>query len=126
MRCSLGLANLFGLALQRNDGRSDVDGALTLMESLDFGGDEGLGVAGLAAALFHVGRGHLLQVVDVVDEDAVELVHRRVDVAGTAISMKNMGRLRRRWRKAWPCSGRKMGCGAPVELMTMSALLAAS
>ncbi len=38
------------------------------------------------------------------------------------MSMKNMGRLRRRRMKATPCSRRKMGCGAPVELMTMSAL----
>ena len=45
-------------------------------------GNEGLGVDGLAAALVHVGGGHLLQVVDVVDEDAFELVHRRVHVAG--------------------------------------------
>jgi hypothetical protein len=51
------------------------------MEALDLRGDQGLGVAGLAAALFHVRRGHLLQVVDVVDEDAFELVHLRVDVA---------------------------------------------
>ena len=41
------LANLFGLALQRDDGRGDVDGAAALMEALDLGGDEGLGVAGL-------------------------------------------------------------------------------
>ena len=41
-----------------------------------------LGVDGLAAALLHVGRGHLLQVVDVVDKDAVQLVHLRVHVAG--------------------------------------------
>jgi len=42
------------------------------------------------------------------------------------MSMKNIGRLRRRRRNSWPCSRRKIGCGAPVELMTMSAWLAAS
>ena len=40
---------------------------------------------------------------------------------GTAMSMKNMGRLRRLLRNFSPCSLRKMVCGAPVELMTMSA-----
>ena len=76
------LTNLFCLALQGNDGGGEVDGALALVESLDLAGDEGLGVAGFAIAGFHVGRGYLLQVVDVVDEDAVELVHGRIDVAG--------------------------------------------
>ncbi len=39
------------------------------------------GVSGAAAAFGHVRGGHLLQVVDVVDEQALELVHRRVHVA---------------------------------------------
>ena len=34
------LANLFGLVLQRDDGRGDVDGAAALMEALDLGVDE--------------------------------------------------------------------------------------
>ena len=77
----LGEANFFCSLLQRDDGRSGVDGALALMEALDFGGDDRLGVNGLDAALFHVRGGDLLQVVDVVDEDAVELVQLRIDVA---------------------------------------------
>ena len=37
------------------------------------------------------------------------------------MSMKNMGRLRRRSRKLWPWERLKMGCSEPVEVMTMSA-----
>ena len=77
----LGLANLFCLALEGDDRGSDVDGAAALMEALDFGGDEGFGVSSLRAALGHVRSGDRLQIVDVVDEDAVDLVHRRIDVA---------------------------------------------
>jgi hypothetical protein len=51
------------------------------VEALDLNGDEGFRVDSLAAAFFHMRRGHLLQVVDVVDEDTVELVHLRIDVA---------------------------------------------
>ena len=47
MRCNLGLANLFGLVLQRDDGRRHIDGALALMEALDLGGDQRLGIDGL-------------------------------------------------------------------------------
>src|SRR5436309_870095 len=41
---------------------------------------------------------------------------------GTAISMKNIGRFLRRARNCSPCSRRKIACGAPVEVITMSAL----
>ncbi len=44
--------------------------------------DDGLGGCGLAAAVGEVGGGDLLEVVDVVDEAAFDLVHARVDVAG--------------------------------------------
>src|SRR5208283_4580775 len=40
---------------------------------------------------------------------------------GTAISIKNMGRFLRRLRNFSPCSLRKIACGAPVELITISA-----
>ncbi len=116
------LADFFGLFLQGDDGRGHVDGALTLMKALDLACNQGFGVAGFPAALGHVRGGHLLQVVDIVDEDAFQLVTAGSTSRGTAMSMKNMGRLRRRCRKAWACSRRKMGCGAPVEVMTISAL----
>ena len=81
MRSKLGLANLFGLALQRDDGRCNVDGAAALMEALDLGVDERLGVAGLRLRSAMCEAATCLQVVDVVDKDAFELVHRRIDVA---------------------------------------------
>src|ERR1017187_9119527 len=40
---------------------------------------------------------------------------------GTAISIKNMGLLRRSAMSFSPCSRRKMKCGEPVEVITMSA-----
>ena len=76
------LADFLGLALEGDDGRRDVDGALALVKALDLSGNEGLGVSGLAAALGEVRGGDGLQVVDVVDEDAVELVDGGIDVAG--------------------------------------------
>ena len=82
MRCSSAWRISSALLLQGDDGGGDVDGALALVEALDLAGDEGFSIDGLAAALFHVGCGYLLQVVDVVDKDAVELVHLRIDVAG--------------------------------------------
>ena len=42
------------------------------------------------------------------------------------MSMKNMGRLRRRSRNCWPCAAVKICFGAPVEVMTMSARPACS
>ena len=49
---------------------------------IDLAGDDGFGGGGLAAAVGEVGCGDLLQVVDVVDEAAFDLVHERIDVAG--------------------------------------------
>src|SRR5690349_16261791 len=70
------LADLFGLALQRHDGGSDVYGTAPLMEALDLSIDERLGIAGLCLAFSNVRGGHLLQIVDVVNKYAVNLVHR--------------------------------------------------
>src|SRR5580698_6940578 len=78
----LGLANLFCAALQRNDGGRGADRAAAFNKALDLKSDDGFSVDGFAAALFHVRGGHLLQIVDVIDEDAVEFVHLRIDVAG--------------------------------------------
>ena len=78
---NLGDAHLFCPLLQGDDCGRDVDGAQALMETLDFSGNKRFGVDCLSAALIHVRGGHLLQVVDVVDEDAIELVHQRIDVA---------------------------------------------
>ena len=51
---------------------SDLQPLLVL---LDFGADDVLGGGGLAAAVGEVRGGDLLQVVDVVDEAAFDLVH---------------------------------------------------
>lgn len=74
-------ADFFRLSLHGNNGWSDVDGALALMEAVDFGFDEGFSVNGLAAALFHVGGCNLLQIVHVVDEDSFQIIHCRVHIA---------------------------------------------
>src|ERR1700722_3637546 len=73
--------NFFCSLLQSHDSRSGVDRPLALMEALDFRSDDGLGVNGLHVAFFHVRSRDLLQVIDVVDEDAVEVVQLRIDVA---------------------------------------------
>src|SRR6516225_2788138 len=75
-------ADLFSLLLQRDDCRSHVDRTTALMEALDLGFDECFGVAGLRLAFGYVRGGHLLQVVDIVNEDTFDLVHRRIDVTG--------------------------------------------
>src|SRR5579859_4277730 len=62
------------LPLQGDDSRSDIDGAAALVEALDFRLDHALRIAGLRLPLSDVRGGHLLQVVDVVDEDAFHLV----------------------------------------------------
>ena len=81
MRIGARDANFFGLSLQSDDGRGGSDGTLALVEALDFFGDQGFGINGVAAALLDMRGGDLLQIVNVIDEDAVELVHLGVDVA---------------------------------------------
>src|SRR6185437_4116782 len=76
------LANLFCLVLQGDDGGGNVDGAAALMESIDFSVDERFRVACLRLTFGDVGGGNGLQIVDVVDEDAFDFIHGRIDVAG--------------------------------------------
>ncbi len=98
-------------------------GALALMEPLHLNRDNALGIEGLAATFFKMRRGYLLQIVDVVDKNAVKIVHldrcRDGDVDEDYEIVQDL-------QKLCPCSRRKMGCGAPVELMTMSVPAAAS
>ena len=70
------------LLLQGDDGGDGLAGVQVLAVLLDFGGDDVLGGGGLAAAVGEVRGGDLLEIVDVVDEAAFDLVHLRVDVAG--------------------------------------------
>ena len=77
-----GLAELFGVLLEGLDGGDGVAGLEALVVLVDFPADDGFGGVGFAAAIGEVGGGDLLEVVDVVDEAAFDLVHARVDVAG--------------------------------------------
>ena len=69
------------MVLQRHDGGHYVEGLQAGMEALDFEVDDGFRPLGFFSAIGYVGGDRLLQVIDVVDEDAVELVHLRIDVA---------------------------------------------
>ena len=74
---NLRLANGFQVVLQRNDGGHDVQRLQARLEALHLGHDDGLGALGFLPAIGDVRRNRLLQIVDVVNEDAVQLVHRR-------------------------------------------------
>jgi hypothetical protein len=74
-------ANLFRLLLHGHNRRSHIHGALLLLESVYFAGNQGFGIAGDAPALFHVRCGDRLQVVNVVDKDAFELSHCGIYIA---------------------------------------------
>ena len=77
-----GLADALGVLLQGEDGGDGVADVEALLVLVDLFGDDGLGLFGLAAAVGEVGLGDLMEVVDVVDEAAFDLVHAGVDVAG--------------------------------------------
>ena len=76
-----GFADGFGLLLEGLDGGAGVAGLEALVVFLHFPADDGFGCGGFTAAVGEVGGGYLLQIVDVVDEAAFDLVHARVDVA---------------------------------------------
>lgn len=70
------------MLLERLDGRDGVARLKTLLVFVYFPADDCLGGLGFAAAVGEVGGGNLLEIVDVVDEAAFDLVHAGVDVAG--------------------------------------------
>ena len=70
------------MLLEGLDGGDGVAGLETLVVFVDFPADDGLGGLGFAAAVGEVGCGDLLEIVDVVDEAAFDLVHAGIDVAG--------------------------------------------
>ena len=122
----LAATNLLGDALQGDDFGNDAEGADIPPVALDLGGNHRLGQFRFLATPFQVRERDRLQIVDVVEKDAIQTVHSGSTSRGTAISTKNMGRKRRRCRNRWACSLRKMASGAPVEVMTMSAWSAVS
>ena len=69
-------------SLQGDDGGDGVARLQALKVELDLAADDLFGGGGLSAAVGEVGCGDLLEVVDVVDEAALDLVHARIDVAG--------------------------------------------
>ena len=75
------LSYLLGLPLKRHDRRSQVDGPLPLLEAFNLPGNQRFGVHRFAAALFHVSRSHLLQIVDVINKHPVQFVHGRINVS---------------------------------------------
>ena len=78
---NLSLANGLQVLLQRNNGRHDIEGLQARLELVHLQLHDGFGAIGFGLAIGDVRRHHLLQVVDVVNEDAVQLVHLRIDVA---------------------------------------------
>jgi len=68
--------------LQGNDGGDGVSRLLSLEVEIDLAADDVFGGGGLSAAVGEVSGGDLLQVIDVVDEAAFDLVHEGIDVAG--------------------------------------------
>ena len=81
LRASSAVADLLGARAQRRDRRDDVERRLPLVELLRLGGDDRLGALGLARRPESVSVDDRLEVVDVVEVAAVELVDRGVEVA---------------------------------------------
>src|SRR5271169_5013391 len=67
--------------LQRHDGRHYVKRLQPRLELVHLELDDGLGAIGFGSPVGDMRGHHLLQVVDVVHEDTVELVHLRIDIA---------------------------------------------
>ncbi len=70
------------MLLEGLDGGDGVAGLEAFVVFVDFPADYCFCGGGFAAPIGEVGGGDLLEVVDVVDEAAFDLVHARVDVAG--------------------------------------------
>ena len=77
----LGFADGLGVLLEDEDGGDCIAGLETLLVLGYFLGDDVLGCSGLAAAIGEVDGGYLLEVVNVVDEAAFDVVHFGIDVA---------------------------------------------
>src|SRR5579864_4257747 len=70
------LANRLEMVLQRNNRGYDVERLDARVEALHLRSHDGLGALGFLATVGDVAGNSLLQVVNVVDEDPVKLVHR--------------------------------------------------
>ena len=76
-----GFADGLGVLLESEDSGHGVAGLEALLVLVDFPADDGFGSGGFAAAIGEIGGGYVLEVVDVVDEAAFDVVHAGVDVA---------------------------------------------
>src|SRR6202158_4657323 len=88
---NLGLANGFEVVLQADDGGNHVESLQASVEFFDFAIDDRFRLFGFLLAIGDVRRDRLLQIVDVIDEDAIDLVHLRIDVAGNGDIDKEHG-----------------------------------
>src|ERR1700694_1424812 len=79
---NLGLADGFEMVLQADDRGNHVEGLQASVEFFDLAVDDRLSLFRFLLAIGDVRTDRLLQIVDVIDENAVELVHLRIDVAG--------------------------------------------
>ena len=76
-----GLTNGLEVVLQRDNRGHDIEGLDARLKALDLAVDNSFRAVRFFLAVGHVRGDSLLQVVNVVDEDAVELVHLRIDIA---------------------------------------------
>ena len=113
----LGRADLLGAGAQRRDRRHDVERGAPLAEALGLLDDEPLGDLGLGAAAVERLGDDRLEVVDVVEVAAVELVHGRIDVARDR-DVDEEERPAAACGDIWPASIRRPG--AAVEVSTTS------
>ena len=77
----LGLANSFEVILQADDGGVDIQRLQPGVEFFHLAVNDGLGLFRLFLAIRDMGTDRLLQIIDIVNEDSVEFVHLRIDVA---------------------------------------------
>jgi len=105
--------------------RDHLQGAAPLEELVHLALDQGLGRGRLLLPLAKVGFRHGLEVVEVVEEHPGELGGPGVDVARTAMSIRNSGR-RRRPPTPPGCPPRGSHPGGAVPLITMSAFMSSA
>ncbi len=76
------LPDRFEMVVERDNRWDNVECLQADLKLLDFPVDDGFGSFGFLLAICNVVGHRLLQVVDVIDENAVELIHFGVNVAG--------------------------------------------
>ena len=98
----LDLANGFGILLQGHNRRRVSANLKVFLVFVQLSSNDFFRRHRLAAAVSEVGCSHLLQIVDIIDEATFASLIAGSTFRGTAMSMKNIGLLRRRSMNAWP------------------------